>query len=104
MARLLYVLREFQANTLLDVVQVNAAGATFNKVEGNQTNQTDCRNGWSIVVNVHPPSHPIVILMTICFYIAVTFLVILTMICFCIAVAFLVILMTICYCIALIFQ
>jgi len=67
-------MREFQANKLLEVTNVDASHSAFNNVEGDQTNHnvTDCRTYWSIVVN-KDPSDRTIILMTVCICIVIAF-------------------------------
>jgi len=61
-------MREFQANKLLEVTNVDASHSTFNNVGRDQTNQnlTDCRTYSSIVMNIVPRSDRTIILMMVC--------------------------------------
>ena len=47
-------MREFQANKLLEVTNVDASHSMFNNIGRDQTNQnvTDCRTYSSIVMNI----------------------------------------------------
>ena len=69
-------MREFQANKLLEVTKVDASRSVFNAIGGNQKNLTDGRtyHKWSIVENMHCSSDHTIILMTVCFCIAIAFM------------------------------
>ena len=66
-------MREFQANKLLQVAEIDASHSTFNAVGGNQTNVTVIGRRMSIAVHVHPPSASVIVLMATCFCIVIGF-------------------------------